>query len=172
MLYLHDVNRLDRGDSLFHCEVAASCHVLWRKCYCSAASHHDCDSLSYQLHNRPFQCDKAYSVWWRVGDRREAVSRHQSIRGSAGWVRGWRDFLSALEPLTSLLQKYIFPVEINSVLLLLLSLLFLLVCHVFSQFQQKQQFYITPPVGLLGCYCFSACQNVSRVRTPTLKLVL
>lgn len=57
VLYLHAVNRLDRGDSLFHCKVTVSCRVLRRKCCCCAASHQDCDSLLYQLYITPSQCD-------------------------------------------------------------------------------------------------------------------
>lgn len=64
VLYLHAVNRLDRGDSLLHCEVTVSCHVLRRKCCWSTSSLQDCDSPSYQLHNTPFQCDKVYSSCW------------------------------------------------------------------------------------------------------------
>lgn len=50
VLYLHDVNRLERGDCLFHAEVAASCHILRKK---GAAvvlpSRQDWGSLCYQL---------------------------------------------------------------------------------------------------------------------------
>jgi len=52
MLSLHGANRLSR------CKVI----VLRRKCCCDAASRHDCDSLCYQLRNRPFQCETAWSA--------------------------------------------------------------------------------------------------------------
>lgn len=38
VLHLHGVNRFDRGDSLFHCEVTASIHVLIRKYCCNDSS--------------------------------------------------------------------------------------------------------------------------------------
>lgn len=30
VLDMHDLYRLDRGDSLFHSEVTASCYILWK----------------------------------------------------------------------------------------------------------------------------------------------